>query len=425
MRARTLRGGVAAPSVRCRSRPRQSTAPHLAPALPRVSSPSSVVRPRRSSASSAPAAAPVSPSPRGSRRPFFEPGRPTATKKKNAAPLAVLRAEVSSTRPRRSPRRGSTNPTAEVQPTRPRQSPRRGSTNRPPRYQAPVRASLRAEVQPTDRRGSTNPTAPVSAPRYQAPARAEVQPTRPRRSPRRGSTNRPPRFNQPDRSGHANPPCGERSRATPDPDGNGCTHGTFAAALRPLPRVAGAVRVNRPRRTLHPPCRASRRPRPSFVRARRRAGLAPAAREPPPLFLKLPFFATKKKNSSPVSSSSPSATETAARRPSAAPSKRGAYRGIVGAFPPPFAARVRRPGPRRPAGRAPALVAVLVLRAPPAPRPARMPRPRRRRAPRAPSTATSARRPRRCAPFAAPLAPRTLYKPSTNRFDRAETAARE
>ena len=114
-----------------------------------------------------------------------------------------------------------------------------------------------------------------------------------------------------------------------------------SARCRSRPRQSTALRLAPALPRVSSPSSVVR-PRPPLRRSRPRCAGAAAT------FLKLPFLATKKKNSPPVSSSSPSATETAARRPSAAPSKRGAYRGIVGAFPPPFAVRVRRPGPRRP-----------------------------------------------------------------------------
>ena len=282
--------------------------------------------------------------------------------------------------PRRPPRRGIKHPsapvsaprfnqpTAEVQPTRPRRGIKHPSAPvSAPRFNQPDRASLRAEVSSTrPRRGSTNPTAPVSAPRFNQPP-AEVQPTRPER-PREPAVRRT-------KQGDARPRR-QRMHARHVRGGAASPFGRCRSRPRQstAPRLAPALpRVSRP----VPPLRRSRP---------LRAGVAAS-------FLKSPLFATKKKNSPPsppVSSSSPSATETGARRPSADPSKRGAYRGIGGAFPPPFAARVRRPGPRRPAGRRPPS-SPSSFRAPPAPRPARMPRPRRRRAPRAPSTATSAR----------------------------------
>ena len=242
---------------------------------------------------------------------------------------------------------------AEIQPTD-----RRGSTNpTAPRYQAPVRASLRAEVQPTDRRGIKHPSAPVSAPRfnqpdrrgikhpsapvsaprYQAPARAEVQPT-----DRRGSTN----------------PTGAATRTRRAANGAGRRHTPTATNSR----TARSRRRCGPFRALPEPSASIDRATPCPRLAARLAALVAAAPvSPSPRGSRRLFFevAPLRYEEEELPALAAGLVLVAvrngdrARRPSAAPSKRGAYRGFGGAFPPPFAARVRRPGPRRPVERRP------------------------------------------------------------------------
>ena len=207
-------------------------------------------------------------------------------------------------------------------------------------------------------------------------------PRRPRRSPGRGSTNppaevqptRPPRFNQPARSGPANAARMRRSAGRHAPNGNERTHGPFAAALRPLPGGSGHPLPHRPRPPPHPPCRTSRgTSRPLFEPARsasRRSGLAPVT--PPPVSPRRPAPAAR-----------PGATAL-----------RSAWR-IEG-----FRARSRRPSPPEPVAlglavppNAPALAAVLVL----------------------------TRRPLRVRHGRLAMRPRMRPEPSTNRFDRPKT----